>query len=107
MKTAALILLGIATLFGQPALAQAPPSGSAKTASVSFDSLLAAGYEVKAATLFSGDVVKEAYSKPNLPSQVIVTLQKGPSLATCGLSVGSWVNLTDATMANTDYCSKH
>jgi hypothetical protein len=107
MKIGALIVLGMAALFTQPALAQNSPSGAAKTTSVSFDSLLAEGYEIKATTLFSGDVVKEAYAKSDLPSQVLVTLQKGPSLATCGLSVISLVNLTDAAMANTNFCSKH
>ena len=88
-------------------MAEAQSSSAAKTTSVSFDSLLAAGYEIKAVTLFSDTAVKEAYSNPNVHSQIIVTLQKGPSLATCGISAANWVNLPDTTMASATLYSRH
>ena len=107
MKVSAWTAIGAIALSATPALADTAPAGAAKTTSTSFDRLLADGYEIKAVTVFADTLLKEAYTNPNAPTQIVVTLQKGTSLATCGVSGSSWVNLTDATLASEGLCAKH
>ena len=84
--------------FAQPAFAADPTP-------TSLDSLLANGYEVKAANPLSAAATKEIWTGQDLAPQIIVTLQKGSSIAVCNLAVSNWMYLTPATFASTDRCA--
>jgi hypothetical protein len=70
------------------------------------DSLLAAGYEIKAASVLSIASAKEMWPNQNLGPQVLVSLQKGPSIAVCVASTTSWLNLDPTTMNAPTQCEK-
>ena len=74
----AMIVAGIA-----PALAD--------TTSPNFDTLLSQGYEIKAANPLSAAATKEIWPDQTLPPQMIVSLQKGNSIAVCNMAVVSWM----------------
>jgi hypothetical protein len=103
MKLRALMFLGFAGLIAQPALAQAAPNSVQAT----IDSLLAAGYEVKAVNMMSDAAVKEVFPTANAPgSQLFITLQKGTSVAVCEDATSTWLNLADAQMTDATRCWK-
>jgi hypothetical protein len=104
MKFAAVFSLGLAGLVAQPALAQGQ-TGAPKTTQASIESLLAAGYEIKAITALSDAAIKEIWPGQSLQSQLVVTLQKANSVAVCAIATGNWVSLADATMATANLCS--
>jgi hypothetical protein len=107
MKVRALIFLGIAGFIVQTTLAQAAPGATTTTTQVSIDSLLAAGYEVKAVTVLPDTALKEMYpDKSPPPSQVLITFQKGNSVAVCQTATARWDNISDDTMTNATNCSK-
>jgi hypothetical protein len=103
MNLRALIFLGLAGFGAQPAFAQTAPT----TVAASFDSLLAAGYEVKAVNVMSDAAIKEVFAgQPNLTSQVFITLQKGTSVAVCEQATVNWIDLPDAAMTDATRCTK-
>lgn len=77
----------------------------ADTTSPNFDTLLSQGYEIKAANPLSAAATKEIWPDQTLPPQMIVSLQKGNSIAVCNMAVVSWMYLTAATFASTDRCA--
>jgi hypothetical protein len=95
MKTGALILFGIAGLVAQPALADG-------TASIS--SLLTGGYEIKSIIDLSNDEQKAIYPGQTTSPYLMLTLQKGTSVAVCALATANWINLADSTMTNEALC---
>ena len=101
MNLRALMFLGFAGFIAQPAFAQTAPA----TALVSFDSILASGYEVKAVTVMSDAATKEVFSSQTLSSQVFITLQKGTSIAVCEVATVTLINL-DAGMTDATRCAK-
>jgi hypothetical protein len=106
VKVKALICIGVIGFAAPAALAQASP---ATTSTVSADSLLAAGYEVKAIHALSDASVKEIFpgqTTQGLPTQMMITLQKGNSVAVCEMATVSWANLINAPMSNNTLCSK-
>jgi hypothetical protein len=103
VKVKTLICIGVIGFAAPAALAQAPP---ATTSTVSADSLLAAGYEVKAIHALSDASVKEIWPGQTLPTQIMITLQKGNSVAVCEMATVSWANLINAPMSNNTLCSK-
>jgi hypothetical protein len=82
-------------------------SASAATTSMSFDSLVAAGYEIKAATPVTDAAAKQVFTTPNLVPQMLITLQKGNSVAVCDFAMVNWVVMDNATMANATSCATH
>lgn len=109
MKVGALIFLGFAGFITQPALAQTPATTPAAPATTltSLDGLLASGYEVKAVIELSETAVKALVpAGQTVASQVIVTLQKGSSVATCEVYTANWIQLPDATVSSPTLCSK-
>lgn len=96
-------LLLAASIAAAPALAQTPAS---KAVPVSIASLAADGYEVKVITDVSPDEQKIIWPNDAVNPYIIVTWQKGTSLATCAMSMASWLNLSDATLANANLCKK-
>jgi hypothetical protein len=109
VKLGSLIFLGAVSFIAQPALAQSPqgaPTSASKTSTVSVDNLLAAGFEVKAVTVLTDAMTKELYPGQTLQTQVVITLQKGSSVAVCTLATANWTSLPDSTMTNTSLCSK-
>jgi hypothetical protein len=104
MNLRVLIVLGFAAFVAQPALAQTVPT----TTQASFDSILAAGYEIKAVTIMSDAAVKEVYTTGGpYPSQVFITLQKGTSVAVCEMGTANWVNVQAPSMTDATRCFKH
>ena len=89
--------LTIAPFIGPAVAADPTPS--------SLDSLLANGYEVKVVSPLSAAATKEIWTGQDLAPQVIVTLQKGSSVAVCNLALSNWMYLTPATFASTDRCA--
>jgi hypothetical protein len=102
MNLRALAFLGFAAFIAQPALAQTAPA----TTPTTFDSLQAAGYEIKAVTVMSDAATKEVFTgQTGLPSQIFITLQKGTtSAAVCEFATISWLNLDSGNMTDTTRC---
>jgi hypothetical protein len=99
----ALICLGLASFIVQPALAQPAPTSVQAT----FDSLLAAGYEIKAVTVMSDATAKEVFPGETITtSQIFITLQKGTSVAVCKNATAAWLSLADANMTDPTRCAK-
>jgi hypothetical protein len=102
MNLRALMFLGFASFVAQPAFAQTAPA----TTQASIDSILAAGYEIKAVTVLSDAAVKEVYPGGPYPSQVFITLQKETSVVVCEVATVSWVQLQDPLMTDATRCYK-
>ena len=103
MKFRALLLLGLAALNAQPALAQTRPT----TVQATIDSLLAAGYEIKAVNLMSDAAIREVFPTADNPgSQLFITLQKGTSVAVCENATSTWLSLSDSQMTDSTRCFK-
>jgi hypothetical protein len=96
------IAVAIALLFGIFAVR---PTLAASAAS-SFDNLLAGGYEVKATVIVPEDTAKAVWPDKTLP-QLLVTLQKGTTIAVCVIAVSNWLSISDASMANANNCETH
>jgi hypothetical protein len=79
----------------------------AATTLVSFDSLLASGYEVKAVSEMSDAAMKQVWPGQTIEPQMVITLQKGNQVAVCNMNDSSWLNLTDASMAAPKLCALH
>jgi len=94
MNCRLLVCLGLANFIAQPAFAQSAPT----SVQASYDSLAAAGYEVKAVSIMSDAAIKEVFAGQNLSSQVFVTLQKRKSVAVCEFSTVSWLTLDGSTL---------
>jgi hypothetical protein len=101
MKIGVLALAMLAAIAVQPASAQTP------SATVSAASLFAEGYEIKVITDVSSDEQKSIWPNDAINPYILITLQKGVSVAVCALSMANWVNLTDATLASPPLCKKH
>jgi hypothetical protein len=82
-------------------------SAFAATATMSFDSVLAAGYEVKSVMVLTDETAKQMWPGQTTPPQTLITLQKGSSVAVCTLSAANWNLLADASMANATLCATH
>ena len=82
-------------------------SAFAATTSMSFDSLVAAGYEIKATTPVSDTAAKQIFATQNLAPQMLITLQKGNSVAVCDFAMVNWVVMDNTTMANATSCATH
>jgi hypothetical protein len=78
----------------------------AASAAASFDSLLAGGYEVKATLIVTEDTAKVLWPDKQ-PPQLVVTLQKGTTIAVCEIAVANWLSIADASMANANNCETH
>jgi len=103
MIVRALICLGLAGFIAQPALAQPAPTSVQAT----FDSLVAAGYEIKAVTVMSDATAKEVFAGETITtSQMFITLQKGTSVAVCKNATVTWLSLADANLTDATRCTK-
>lgn len=103
MKLRTLIFVGVAGFMAQPAWAQTAPTNVQATA----DSLLAAGYEIKAVTVLSDAAVKEVFpGQGPFASQVFVTFQKGTSVAVCENATANWISVADVAMTDATRCWK-
>jgi hypothetical protein len=98
MKVGAVILFGVAGLLAQPALADG---------TVSIGSLLAGGYEVKTITDLPNDEQKAIWPDQTPSPYLMVTFQKGNSVAVCQLATANWINLADSSLTNQGLCHKH
>ena len=68
-----------------------------------FRTLVGQGYEIKAVTLVPVEVVKRDDPTYNADT-VVVTLQKGGSVAACYFSFASWHNMNKASLDNPQQC---
>ena len=82
-------------------------SAEAQTTTVSPGSLIADGYEVKLITDISSEEQKAMWPNDTVNPYIMITWQKGNSVAVCAFSMVNWVNLSDATLANATLCKKH
>jgi hypothetical protein len=108
MNLRALMFLGVAGCIAQPALAQTPPAttpAAPASTTTSIDSVLASGYEVKSVIELS-DAALKSMSSPGqtIYPSVVITLQKGTSVAVCELSTANWINLVQGSMTNASLC---
>jgi hypothetical protein len=99
-----LIVIGVAGMLFQPAFAQTKPASTA----VTFDSVLQAGYEIKAVNFIPVAQANEisGANAPKSASQTMVTPQKGTSIAVRTLDSGTWSVLTDDIVTNPIVCEK-
>jgi hypothetical protein len=99
----------LAILFlAQTASAQTPPAAAAAATSptVSVASLLADGFEVKALNDISNDEQKAIWpTSPVLP-YLMITLQKGSSIAVCSMAVVNWISLPESSVTDKTLCHK-
>ena len=79
----------------------------AQTATVSPGSLITDGYEVKLITDISADEQKTMWPNDTVNPYIMITWQKGASVAVCAFSMVNWINLSDATLSNATLCKKH
>ena len=107
MNTKFVALLALALIGSGPALAQPAAPAPAPKPTVSLESLLQGGYEVKVITDVSSDEQKAIWPNDAVNPYIMVTLQKGASLAVCAMSMASWVGVADSTLANTSLCKKN
>jgi hypothetical protein len=105
-----LAALAFAALVVPPAMAQkAPPPPSSKTSTSSLDGLIGAGYEIKSVTELSDKAVAKIFPAPNNAAgqaAVLITLQKGTSIATCSIWTIDWTNLPDVVFTDANACVK-
>ena len=106
MNTKIMALLSAALFASGPALAQPAAPAPAPKPTVSLESLLSGGYEVKLVTDVSPDEQKVIWPNDTVSPYIMVTLQKGASLAVCAMTMASWLNLSDATLNNAGMCKK-
>jgi hypothetical protein len=112
MSSRIVALIAVAAFASGPAWAQAPaPSAPVSPAApppgtVSPGSLLADGYEVKAITDISSDEQKVMWPNDTVSPYIMITLQKGNSVAVCGMSMVNWINLADTSLAAANLCKK-
>lgn len=102
MNKGLVVLLGMVGLMAQPALAQTPAGGS----SASIASLLSSGYEIKAVSGLTADDQKAIWPNDTVAPYLLITLEKGGSIASCVISKASWVTMDAAALANPKYCMK-
>ena len=99
----------LAILFlAEPAWAQTPAATPAPAAApgASLASLLAAGFEVKSVIDINNDDQKAIWpTSPVLP-YLLITLQKGSSVAVCTMATANWINLSASTATNATLCHK-
>ena len=82
-----------AAALGPDAIAQSSsgsaPTASPKPASPTYKSLVDKGFEIKDVGYLS-DVVSTRLSGSAQPDTVLITLQKGPTTATCWFNLAGW-----------------
>ena len=76
----------------------------AATTAVTFDSLVASGFEVKTMTELSDSAIKQVWPGQTLGPQVLITLQKGNSVAVCNFPTQNWLGLLDVSLTSADRC---
>jgi hypothetical protein len=96
MKVGALILFGVAGLLAEPALADG----------VSISSLLTGGYEIKTIIDVSNDEQKVIWPTIPVSPTLMLTFQKGNSVAVCNIAMANWLTLADGSMTNQTLCNK-
>lgn len=104
-------------LLTSPAWAQSPPPATpaplppqpaavGAPVTTAMSALLAEGYDIRAVTILSDPVRREIYKAPDVAPQVMVTLQKGQSIAVCVAAVVNWMNQAQATRDNKALCHR-
>ena len=107
MGTKILTALAVIAIASGPALAQPAPAPAAASNTASAASLFAAGYEVKVINDVSSDEQKAIWPNDPVNPYIMVTLQKGTSVAVCAMSMANWVSLNEATLASATLCKKN
>lgn len=69
----------------------------------SVKSLLKEGYEIKSTVYVPVAEAKQVYADLDR-GIIVVTLQKGPSVAVCDLNWGNWAALLKSTLENEELC---
>jgi hypothetical protein len=105
MNLRPVLFLGFSVFVAQPALAQQAPATDPTAASVY--GLMASGYEVKAVTTLSESAEKIIWAGATSAPQVVITLQKGSSLAICNLAAANWLILAGTSLTDTSRCAVH
>jgi hypothetical protein len=98
MRIKPLALFAVVAFTTQPVWAQ--------SVAVSPGSLLADGYEIKAINDVSSDEQKVIWPASPVNPYIMITLQKGVSVAVCALSMANWISIADATLKNAALCTK-
>ena len=78
-------------IFVSPSLGQSQTDAKPPIERVALRKLLADGYEIKSVALTPQTVSSRIALKPDVDA-VLISLQKGPQLATCWLQLASYVN---------------
>ena len=82
------------------------PAAPVAGANTSLNQLLAAGYQVRAVNVLSDPVRQEIYKSTTVAPQVMVTLQKGASVAVCVAAAVNWMNQATVTRENKALCHR-
>jgi hypothetical protein len=105
MKTIFMLFVGLVVCIVQSASAQTTPTST--TSLSSMDSLLQAGYEIKAIDYIPVAQTKEIFGANVADTTItLVTLQKGASVAVCTIDSAGWATLADASMTDPNACNK-
>ena len=87
-------------------IAAGSAGAQAQSTTVSPGSLIADGYEVKNITDITAEEQKTMWPNDAVAPYIMITFQKGNSIAVCGVQMANWVGLVDATLANATLCRK-
>jgi len=99
-------LLAILVL-AESASAQTPSAAAPATSpSTSIASLLADGFEVKAVNDITDEEQKLIWPTSPASPYVMVTFQKGSSIAVCALAMANWLFLPESSVTKAGICYK-
>src|SRR5260370_40533577 len=88
LSTASSLVIGMVSALGMTAaLAQ-----QSQTKTESMSQLISIGYEIKNILLMPTEQLRSLGYDPTLPPQVLVTLQKGVSTASCLCAAANWIS---------------
>lgn len=102
MKVIAMTVGALAAFAAAPAFADTAAPAATPTAALG--ALLSDGYEVKSVLDVSADEQKAIWPNDATEPYVMITLQKGASVAVCGLQLVNWYTLNAATLSNATVC---
>jgi hypothetical protein len=103
-----ILVLALCAGIAQGASAQtaAPQATDTPAPTVSLQSLLQAGYDIKAVTAISSFTEMSVWPGTTPTSPLIITLQKAGSIAVCNVASANWISLYSTVLPDTTICYK-
>jgi hypothetical protein len=103
-----MLILSLCAGIAQAASAQtaAPQATNNPAPTVSLQSLLQGGYDIKAVTAISEFTEMSVWPGTVPTSPLIITLQKASSIAVCNIATANWTELFDSVLPDTTVCYK-